>query len=227
MIIHTLELETAQLGSLLSFYRNTLNLKVSEESNGGFSFQTGPTRVRFIEAAKGTQPFYHFAFNIPENQLALAKGWAEQRVKLLEFKEEDVIHFEFSNAHAIYFYDPAGNIVEFIARHDMDNASSLPFGPNSILEVSEIGLPVPDVARYAANVRDGIGQPVWDKSSINDVLTFIGDEDGMFIVVKEGRDWLMTKDPARPWPVKAFMSGKKPFRFTDDDKGYELVVEEG
>jgi hypothetical protein len=66
---------------------------------------------------------YHFAFNIPENQIRSAKEWLMPRTVLLK-DEQGNDYFQHSgwNSEAVYFKDPAGNILEFIARHDLSNA---------------------------------------------------------------------------------------------------------
>ncbi|WP_260321042.1 hypothetical protein [Peribacillus simplex] len=40
-------------------------------------------------------------------------------------------------AHAFYFYDPSGNIVEFISRYEIAKDSIEPFSVKSILNISE------------------------------------------------------------------------------------------
>ena len=214
-------LQTHKVEALQAFYRDAFGLATAQESNGAFSFQTGTTRTFFHPVNDQSEPFYHFAFNIPENQFEAAKTWMEQRAPLLTHNAQDWIHFERINAHSVYCYDPAGNIVELIARHDLHNASDAEFGSDSILEMSEIGLPVPNVEAYVPHLCAATGMDVWRLSSINDTLTFVGQEDGMFIVVVQDRDWLMTKDPAVPYPVTALVEGRGK-DFTDAERGYHI-----
>ena len=51
-----------------------------------------------------------------------------------------IAQFENWNANAVYFYDNNGNILEFIARHDLQNNQFTPFNSESILNISEIGI---------------------------------------------------------------------------------------
>lgn len=55
---------------------------------------------------------------------------------------EDEAHFSFWPAHACYFEDLAGNIVELIARHNENPTSESPFTISSILNISETSLVV-------------------------------------------------------------------------------------
>lgn len=82
---------------------------------------------------------YHFAINVPQNQFEDAVTWLSDRVELLSDTEtgDSEIFFEDWNAHAVYCLDPAGNLLELIARHDLSNDSDRPFGSENFLEVSE------------------------------------------------------------------------------------------
>ena len=71
--------------------------------------------------------YYHFAFNIPANKFSEAKVWAKERVSLLVEEGEDEANFVHLPAHALYFYDPAGNIVELISRQSVSEDSTETF----------------------------------------------------------------------------------------------------
>lgn len=189
-----LRLQAPQLEAMRRFYRETIGLSLIAETATSISFRAGHTTLTFEQrilpdSARSTSPFYHFAFNIPENRLAEALEWARARVPIVRRHDGDeVFHFEAWDAHAFYFLDPAGNIVEFIARHTLNNASSRAFGSESIGDVSEIGLVVPDVAAAIDATRTLLGAtPYLDRRS--DEFTAVGDERGLFILVKRGRLW--------------------------------------
>ena len=65
----------------------------------------------------------------------------------------DVVDYSHWNAHSIFFLDPAGNVVEYIARHDLKNSDTSSFGWPDILYTSEIGLIVDDVEATAATLK--------------------------------------------------------------------------
>lgn len=54
-----------------------------EESRGVWSVRAGSTELVFAPATDDTDPFYHFAFNIPEHRFVDAKQWLSQRGPLL------------------------------------------------------------------------------------------------------------------------------------------------
>ncbi len=77
----------------------------------------------------------------------------EGKTALLLEDGEDEADFSFWPAHACYFEDPAGNIVELIARYNENPKSESPFSVNSIINISEIGLIVKDAPQVAKQLK--------------------------------------------------------------------------
>ena len=160
-----LQAAAAAMGAMKTFYGKTLDLRIMNETGDRFTVEAGETQVTFVSAADAEgpkPPFYHFAFNIPENKILAALEWQKARTPLLAIPERnraagyppEVVDYSHWNAHSIFFLDPAGNVVEYIARHDLKNGDKAPFGWTDILYVSEIGLIVDDVAATAATIKD-------------------------------------------------------------------------
>jgi catechol-2,3-dioxygenase len=97
-----------------------------------------------------------------------------------------VVHFRHWDAHSIFFWDPAGNLVEHIARHTLGNAAEGPFTSADILCASEIGLIVDDVAAAAGTLRRAFG--LGDYRGVSDRFNALGDENGLLLVMKRGRE---------------------------------------
>lgn len=199
MKILELQLETHCLDELKTFYTETLALPLLKEQKRYFVFQAGMTTVKFSRAHKEDKPYYHFAFNIPENQLKEAKAWLSGRVKLIEKDGMDEFRHESWNADAVYFYDPAGNIVEFIARHNLKNRSEEPFSGKSILSLSEIGYPVEDVRLFSDYIKQELSLRLWDGDERQ--FAAVGDEEGLFIIVTQKRSWFPVDKLAESHPV--------------------------
>ncbi|WP_217558028.1 VOC family protein [Paenibacillus sp. GbtcB18] len=199
MKIVELTLHALNLSELKQFYGERLGLPVTGETDASFSFRAGNTNVTFVRTAQDDDSFYHFAFNIPENKIEEAAGWLRDRVELLGEEGDPVVHFESWNAHAVYFKDPAGNIVELIARHNLDNASQKPFSEEDFLCVSEIGMPVDDVSAALRALKREAGLEAWMTPS--DTFAPVGDEHGLFIVVKKGRVWFAGERSSQPHPL--------------------------
>jgi catechol-2,3-dioxygenase len=199
MKIVELQLETHCLEELKQFYTEILELPLLEERKRTFSFQAGATKIRFCQAEPPEKPFYHFAFNIPENQLKEAKKWLSGRTTLIEKDGRDEFRFENWNADAVYFYDPGGNIVEFIARHSLTNRSDEKFSAQSILCVSEIGYVVEDVRLFSEHIKEELNLELWDGDEQQ--FAAVGDEEGLLIVVPVNRGWFPVDKPAEIHPV--------------------------
>ncbi len=167
----------------LEFYAETLGL-----AREGGAVRAGSTLVDFAPAPE--TPVAHFAFNVPENRLVEALEWLRPRAAPLEREGLEVFDFADWNAHAVYFTDPDGNVVELIARHAVPNASAESFGPRGFLEVSEVGLPVPDVGDAVAFLERELGTALWRGD--REHFAAVGDGRTLFIVVPEERPWFPT-----------------------------------
>lgn len=154
---------------------------------------TGETELRF-RADEG-EPFYHFAMLLPGDRFDAAHVWADERFELLG----GVFEFENWDAHAVYFLDPADNIVELIAHHGLEqNGRTGEFDPAEIVGLSELGL----VGNRAENLRMS-RLPLWS-GTIDDPerLAFVGEKGRTLILAEEGRGWLPTGRPAEAHPVE-------------------------
>jgi catechol-2,3-dioxygenase len=187
--IARLRLRTHRLAELRAFYREKLQFPIREKTRDSITFQAGTTALTFVRTEeKESQPFYHFAFNIPENKLPLAKEWLARRTPLALRDGEAVFHFPNWNAHSIYFWDPAGNLGELIARHNLPNARSGAFTPEEILYASEIGLVVEDVPAAVRELKSRLGLQTYRQGS--NVFEPVGDEHRLLIVAQKGRPWM-------------------------------------
>jgi catechol 2,3-dioxygenase-like lactoylglutathione lyase family enzyme len=185
-LIH-LKLHTHKLDELRRFYARIFGLPITADTRQGFTLKSGPSTMEWSEASPGTTPFYHFAWNVPENQFAEAKAWLARRTPLLRDSSngKDEVHFAAWNAHAVYFRDPAGNIGELIARHTLSNKSQTPFSEQSLQCISEIGLATTQSKQRGADLAKALS---WSQSGTE--LVFVGDDMGYLIVAPVGRLWL-------------------------------------
>ena len=157
----------------------------------------GATRLAFVPG--GDSP-HHLAFNIPEDRLADAKAWLRGRgVAIVDVDGTDEGDAGDWDAHMCYFEDPEGHVLECIARHGLANASRAPFGPTSLLDVSEVGVVVDDVPAAARRLQDALGVPAYRPAG--ERFAPLGDEHGLLIVVPRGRRWFPTCRPATGAPI--------------------------
>lgn len=207
MKITALGLTCRDLNAQRHFYAEVLELPLLESTATHFAVQVGATRLGF-QLEPDLQGVYHFAFNIPENQLAEARSWIQQRAALLEEDGNDEFTASAAwNAQMFYFRDPDGNILECIARHRLANASAQAFGPASLLDVSEIGWPVEDVPRSVERLQQRLGLSVLGTAS--GTFAPLGDDNGLLIVVEFGRPWFPTAQAAARLPLRLALAAAK------------------
>lgn len=201
MNITRLELLTKDLQAQREFYADVLDLPVNLTSSA-LEVNAGESDLVFKQAWSDFDGAYHFAFNIPENQFHAAKEWITSRVPVLQDESgKDEFYFEHWNSHSVYFKDAAGNILEFIARHNLKNAMDGAFKSGQILNVSEIGLPSEDVLAFVDDLCTRLGVDPF-KQDPNEMFTAVGDDDGLLIVPLKDRIWIPnTGVPARLLPV--------------------------
>lgn len=202
MNIVSLELLARDLELQKDFYTRILELPVKLTSSS-LEVTAGSTEVLFTQAPPDFEGAYHFAFNIPENQFRPAKEWISGRARLLRDENgNDEFESESWNSHSIYFKDAAGNVLEFIARHSLENAAEGGFDSRQILNVSEIGLPSEDVLGLANELCERLNLAVF-KQQPNETFTPLGDDHGLLILPVKGRIWIPNSGvPARLLPVK-------------------------
>ena len=202
MNIKYLELSAKDLPAQRDFYANILELPVTLDS-AILEVQAGSTTLRFTQAPSEFVGAYHFAFNIPQNHYQAAKQWITSRLPLLRDKtgQEDFESKSWAST-SLYFLDAAGNVLEFIARHNLQNASMAAFDSSQILNVSEIGLPSEDVVALADQLCRQLGLSVF-KQEPNENFTPVGDDNGLFILPIKDRIWMPDSGaPAKLLPVK-------------------------
>ena len=185
------------------FYSEVLGLPITQDSAHEITVQAGHSKITFADEKPEYQnPFYHFCFLIPENKLESARLWLSKRWPVITVNGQQVIHFRSSNAHSIYFLDPAGNIGEFIAHHDLKNARPGDFTTDDILHVNEIGVVVDDVFKTVLAMKDRMGINPYIPAS--NEFAAVGTREGSFIVVKKDRLWFPErKSPAIVCPTVA------------------------
>ncbi|MBM80803.1 MAG: hypothetical protein CMJ78_09435, partial [Planctomycetaceae bacterium] len=184
--IAELRLRSSQMDKLGRFYGETLGLPTTMEADS-LVVTAGQTLIRFAPASTNENdgPFYHFSFNIPENKLELGRAWQKKRTPLVKRGNPEVIHFSRWNAHSVFFNDPAGNILEYIAQHDLKNSAPGAFTTKDILYASEIGLVVDDVGSTVTAAKDSLGIGVYrDKAEF---FASLGDEHALLMLVKRNR----------------------------------------
>jgi hypothetical protein len=233
-ILHLDLITGASLIELKRFYTDSIGLRLIAEESDRFSFRAGETIIRFTRTnEKYAAPFYHFAFNIPENKILKAREWQLKRTALSatpsqlvdENYPKDIRHFQHWNAHSIFFWDPAGNLVEYIARHDLKNSADGEFSSSDLLCASEIAFIVQDTETIANEIKSSFNMNQYRGGDEN--FRAVGDENGLLLVIKKGRIWEGHTDISRtPQTIKTAVTIKADKRneWIPNDYPFEISV---
>lgn len=202
MEIKEIQILTDKIEETARFYSETLGFKMIYTNAKTVSFTAGQSILTFMQS-DNLDPKYHFAFNIPCNKLDEAVKWISERTVLIKTSKDAVIaNFENWNAKAIYFYDNNGNILEFIARYDLNNLDEHPFTISSVQSISEIGLVTDEPLVSAVELNKENKLAYFSKGSISDDFVAVGNDNGLFVIVKTDRNWYPTTMPAQKFLTK-------------------------
>ena len=196
MFIKELSILSGNLPETEKFYTEILNLKIRHKSQDYISFQAGKTVLTFVRSSQ-EKPKYHFAFNIPNNRLSDALSYLESTVEILPGESgEKIVDFRNWNARSVYFKDTTGNIVEFIARFDLDNQNRIGSAEPLILSISEIGISVDDVLKESLDIKSHYAVDFFTKQKPAESFAALGDDNGLLIFSKYRRHWFPTRYPS-------------------------------
>ena len=197
MKLQHIQIQTNNIQETETFYNNILGLKILEKRSDSLTIQAGSSILKFIENSEFDST-YHFAFNIPENKLEEAISWCAEKVDLIIIQDKRIIaNFETWNANAVYFYDNNGNLLEFIARHDLDNFQIKEFSSKSILNISEIGIVDENPMELGEQLIESYDLMFFEKNFNSETFAAIGDDEGLLIIVKPNRNWYPTQTPSK------------------------------
>ena len=174
------------------FYQDVLEFELILDSEEKISFKTGVSILSFQYDKKAVNAS-HFAFNIPSNQEQEALLWLQKRVQILPDGDNLISNFPSWNAKAIYFYDVDNNIVEFIARKNLDIKSRISFSSKSILSISEIGVVTTNIETVYKSINSIRNIPIFSGNFTR--FCALGNDEGLFILInKTLKKWYPTRE---------------------------------
>ena len=208
MKILGLKLLTSNLDRQKMFYTQTLELPLIKSDANSFTVKIGTSHLTFELAPIDEYPFYHFAFDIPSNKIDESIAWLNSRgISLNELPENTYQSFsKVWNSTSIYFFDHAGNILEFIARHNLNFSSNTAFCAESLLNISEIGLTVNDVLSTKELLDTHLS--IKGYKNYNPSFAPVGDEQGLFILAAHKRVWFGSNKQGEIYPTEVVIEGE-------------------
>lgn len=193
MLFQKLKIGLKNYENQREFYQEILGFHVSTQIASELSVQAGTTSLVFSKQIRAPN-LYHFCFLIPTGSLESAINFLDSRdIVILPFHGEKIVHFY--TGRSVYFFDPDGNIAEFIERPLLNYPQKNSFNINDIICVNEIGNPVsnPLETSHILMTKHGV-RPI-NPETWTDKFCWAGDHEGAIIVVKEGRHWMPTEMP--------------------------------
>lgn len=226
MKIQSLKLLTNNLEKQRIFYTEIIELPLLNDSTDSFTIIAGTSHLTFDRQTNVDEnPFYHFAFDIPGNKVDESIAWLNSKGISLNLLPQDKyqIYSKTWNATSIYFYDHAGNIVEFIARHSSNHSSNVPFAAGSLLNISEIGLAVHDVSSTKELLQSHFS--IEGYKNYHNSFAAVGDEQGLFILSAHKRVWLGSSKQANIYKTEVVIeSDINKGELTLKDYPYKIVA---
>ena len=151
-------------------------------------------------------PQYHFTISIPSNQIESCLEWILQQKAINPATNEEVtiplwkdylngaeiIRRNLYNSQSVFIEDPAGNVVELLARHVMNNTQDGPFNNNMFIGISEVGIVTRDVRKTAALLKETFG--VEDVVGSSNSFKPMGGATGLLKLIVPGKPWIPTEN---------------------------------
>lgn len=205
MKIKHLTLDCANLQEQKYFYTKKFAFEILDESDEHLTLKMGSSHLTFREN-RLNKAYYHFAFNIPYDAIPKAANWLDKKVVIIETDDGKIKDFSNWEALAIYFLDPAGNIVEFIGRKRVKANTRTVFNEKDVINISEVGLPVFQVNEAYDMIHRKAEIEKFDcKSS---TFCACGDDNGLFIIVDRAEKlWYPTDEAAKTFPMEVVFHG--------------------
>lgn len=206
MKLKAIHILTNDLTGTGSFYREVLGLPIVSDAPSVLRIKAGTTML-FFHRSEAAQPVYHLAFDIPNNRLKEAREQLEEKVRILPVSPgKTIADFTSWNAKSFYFHDNNGNVLEYITRYDLKNKSEKAFDGSSVLHISEIGMVTENVPKLASQITSEYGIALYSKQPPQEHFTVMGDENGLFILASDKRNWFPTDKKSEPYWTKVVFS---------------------
>ncbi|NIG55496.1 VOC family protein [Chitinophaga sp. Cy-1792] len=205
MKITALEIISNDINKAIHFYHEILGFELVASSPEKAVVKIGHTlfTLKHDNQAKGV---YHLAFDIANNHLEEALHWIAAKMPVVKDKDHnEITGFPAWNAKSFYFYDQEDNLLELITRYDQHSHNSQPFDQHAIIGINEVGISPAAPLVLAEDLVSNHGLSWFAKGPKLEEFCVVGDEEGMFVISRAGRNWYPTDKPAGHIPLRVLV----------------------
>ncbi|PLR94802.1 VOC family protein [Bacillus sp. T33-2] len=213
MKFYEVHFDCFNLEEMKRFYTEVLEMDLVSETDSHFAIMAGMTKIFFEKST--VLPYYHVCFRTGGDHFDfMFERLSEKRLLLPNEQGDYSLYWEGKQA---YFVDPDGNILEMLERPFLYGDKQT----EGWHDVFEVGLPSKNVASMQGFLINYITD---EYKADNDTFAFFGDHGGVFVAVKEGRNWYPTERASTIHPIRAVVSGKQEATLKHDELPYEFIV---
>ena len=193
------------------FWSKVMGFDVDSVAPNSFKVNIGFNSVTFInnsgalDTSSSVTPKYQFTISIPSNQIENCYSWlldadssnsskiAEPAKFWIDAESGAAIYRRNQyNSQSIYIKDAGNNIIEILARHDLNNTAEGEFNRGMFLGISEVGVVSRDLRKSAEALKAAYG--VEEVSGSSNSYKPMGGPLGLLKLNIEGKIWTPTEN---------------------------------
>ena len=186
----------AEFFQIRNFWENTIGCEVVNQTSTTFTIKIGTSLLTFKPNFTSlARPQYHFAILIPSNQIENCLAWLKNGGKKKDGDEiqiwrggetnAEIIQSPLYNSSSVYFADYGGNIIELVARRNLDNPEEGEFSSEMFKEINSVSMVTKEVRVAQDLISQNLGyQPVDRTTSGYKVM---GNANGLINLVVQNR----------------------------------------
>jgi len=179
-----------------NFWENTIGCEVVKQTISTFTIKIGSSLLTFKPNVTSlARPQYHFSILIPSNQIENCLAWLKNGGKKNDGNEielwrggetnAEVIQSPLYNSSSIYFADYGGNIIEFVARRNLDNAEEGEFSSDMFKEINSVSMITKEVKLAQELITENLGYKPVDRTTSG--YKVMGNANGLINLVVQNR----------------------------------------
>jgi hypothetical protein len=188
--------KASEMFQIRNFWENTIGCEVVNQTFNSFTLKIGTSLLTFkINLTNSNRPQYHFSILVPANQIENCLAWLKNGGKKQDGDEiqlwrggetnAEIIQSPLFNSTSVYFADFGGNIIELVARRNLDNAEDGEFSANMFKEINSVSIVTKDVRSAQDLIQNNLGYKPVDRTTSG--YKVMGNANGLINLVVQDR----------------------------------------